>query len=293
MHNCSKTNHLLQTNGDQTYWLCVTRTVQEVETVSGAGLHAAVLSERLLSLSRGAEENRETHVRRGAWRPGPHHGFQGPRHPSMWGLPCFYLLGREWLINMGLIRPEDAAEDLIYIVEFLETVFNCHGAATPATSRRPDGGHRTQILPERQIQVFHADMYDCEPGERRCTKRPKPSPHRPRNTPSWSPAKAGSACISTGPTTLGENREMLVRDFVDLAGVRPALAGRRCRERSLHQSHHAHGHRRRALQHHSTTGEVLRRNRNSRASTSRALACIRQTRCRTATNRWGWAARRN
>ena len=31
------------------------------------------------------------------------------QNPSMgWALPGFYLLGREWLISLGLIRPQDA-----------------------------------------------------------------------------------------------------------------------------------------------------------------------------------------
>ena len=34
--------------------------------------------------------------------------------PMGWGLPGFYFLGREWLINMGMLRPQDAVDDVIY-----------------------------------------------------------------------------------------------------------------------------------------------------------------------------------
>ena len=46
-----ETNNLIQMSADETYWLCVTRTVQEFEVVPGAGVYDVVLHDVLLSLS--------------------------------------------------------------------------------------------------------------------------------------------------------------------------------------------------------------------------------------------------
>ena len=41
-----------------------------------------------------------------------------------WALPTFFLLGREMLINFGMLRPEDAAEDTGYVMDLEAT--GCH-----------------------------------------------------------------------------------------------------------------------------------------------------------------------
>ena len=57
-----------------------------------------------------------------------------------WALPGFYLLGREWLINLGLIRPQDAVEDLIYVMDFWKrfqlscAIKNASGTATASAT---------------------------------------------------------------------------------------------------------------------------------------------------------------
>ncbi|MEM1139553.1 MAG: hypothetical protein AAGH45_06675, partial [Pseudomonadota bacterium] len=77
-------------------------------------------------------------------------------------------------------------------------------------------GHRAQIHSERRLQVMHADMYDCEEGDELHI--------------------AAQNCLATvsqftflvscesrigqnnmGPYNLGNGREMLVREFVDLS----------------------------------------------------------------------------
>ena len=35
-----------------------------------------------------------------------------------WTIPCFYLLGREMLINWGVIEPTDAVDDVVYVMDF-------------------------------------------------------------------------------------------------------------------------------------------------------------------------------
>ena len=209
-----ETNQLLQTNGDQTYWLCVTRTVQESKLFP---VPAYMLLSYLNAFYRYPGVLRKIETYMTAEELGDRARNMGSKAhaTSMWGLPCFYLLGREWQINMGLIRPEDAAEDLIYIVDFWKR-FQLSWRRNSGHITASDGGHRTQILPERQIQVFHADLYDCEPGE---------PLHEAAQAFAASAAQYAFlvACESRismhqhGPYHLGENREMLVRDFVDLA----------------------------------------------------------------------------
>ena len=93
-------------------------------------------------------------------------------------LANLYLLGREWLINMGLLRPQDAAEDIIYLLDFRKR-FQLSFHRNDGHISNKEFGHRAQILPERQLQVFHADMTTA-PWARRCTRRRKASWRRPR-----------------------------------------------------------------------------------------------------------------
>jgi len=128
------------------------------------------------------------------------------------------------MINLGVIRPQDAAEDTAYILDFWKRYQlswrRNHGHITAK-----EAGHRAQILPERQLQVFHADMYDCEQGEEL---------HEAAHTFVASASQYAFliACESRislhnhGPYKLGENKELLVRDFMDLSeGDLPWLDG--------------------------------------------------------------------
>jgi hypothetical protein len=208
-----ETNNLLQINGDETYWLCVTRTVQEsklfpvpaymlLSYLNAFYRYPALL--RKIEQNMSAEElgDRARHMAAKA------HGL------SMWGLPCFYLLGREWLINMGLIRPQDAAEDVAYVCDFWKR-FELSWRRNSGHKTAFEAGHRSQIHPEAQLQVFHADLYDCEVGD-------------PLHLAAQSFVASASqyafliACESRislhnhGPYSLGDDRQMIVRDFLDI-----------------------------------------------------------------------------
>lgn len=213
-----ETNNLLQINGDETYWLCVTRTVQESKLFPVPAymlLSYAMAFYRYPSLLAKIERHMK------AEEIGDRMRNMGIRCQAvaMWGLPCFYLLGREWMINMGVIRPQDAAEDVAYVLDFWKRFQlswrRNHGHLTAAQA-----GHRAQILPERQLQVFHADLYDCAEGDEL---------HEAAHTFVASASQYAFliACESRislhnhGPYNLGERdgkkRELLVRDFMDLA----------------------------------------------------------------------------
>ena len=138
------------------------------------------------------------------------------QNPSMgWALPGFYLLGREWLINLGLIRPQDAVEDLVYVMDFWKR-FQLSWHRNNGHITNKEYGHRGQFLPERRLQVFHADMFDCKAGDEL---------HEAAQGFMAAVSQYGFliSCESrislhnSGPYKLADDREMIVRDFMDLS----------------------------------------------------------------------------
>ena len=219
-----ETNNLIQQNTDETYWLCLTRTVQESKLFPVSPymlLSYFMCFYRYPALLRKIEQ----HMR--AEDIGDRARNMGIKiqNPSMgWCLPSFYLLGREYLITMGLIRPQDAVEDVVYVMDFWKRYeLAWHRNDGHLTNR--DFGHRAQVLPERRLQIFHADMYDCVDGD-------------PLHTAAQAFMAATSqygflvscesriALHNQGPYKLDDEREMIVRDFMDLAeGDYPWLDG--------------------------------------------------------------------
>lgn len=136
----------------------------------------------------------------------------------------FYLGGRQILIDMGMIRPTDAFDDVTYVLDFTKRLNNSyhrnHSHVLPS-----DAGQRAQVLPERAVQVFHADAFDVKPGDRLHTAAA-------RFLAALSQYSFLSHCEcrlginNSGPYKIGADRELLVRDFVDLAeGDYPWLDG--------------------------------------------------------------------
>ncbi len=219
-----ETNNLIQQNTDETYWLCLTRTVQESKLFPVSPymiLSYFMAFYRYPALLRKIE----THMR--AEEIGDRVRGRGIKcqNPALgWGLPNFYLLGREYLISLGLIRPQDAVDDIRYVLDFWKRFqLAWHRNDGHLTNR--EFGHRAQILPERRIQIFHADLYDCAEGD-------------PLHTAAQAFMAATSqygflvSCESRiglhnqGPYKLDDEREMIVRDFMDLAeGDYPWLDG--------------------------------------------------------------------
>jgi hypothetical protein len=209
-----ETNNLMQVLGDESYWLCFTRTTQESKLIP---VSSYILLSYVNAFYRYPSLLRKIEGRLTAEQCGDRARNMGSGiHTSSigWCLPAFYLLGREWLINMGLLRPEDAVEDVTYVLDFWKRV--------QLSYHRNDGhrmnsefGHRSQILPERILQVFEADLFPITPG----------SPlHAAANRfmATLSQFQFLSHCecrlgaINHGPYRLGDNRELIVRDFLDV-----------------------------------------------------------------------------
>jgi hypothetical protein len=106
------TNELIRKISDTTYWLCITRTVQESKLfpVPSYMLLSYLNAfyrwpdllrkvERVLPAEACGDRAREMSLKLNTVN-------------TTWCLPAFYFLGREWLMTMGLLRNEDAAEDV-------------------------------------------------------------------------------------------------------------------------------------------------------------------------------------
>lgn len=216
-------NNAIQSLGDDTYWLCVTRTVQESKLFP---VPSYMLLSYLCCFYRYPELLRKIEARMSAEEIGDRARAMGGKFGNLpgWGMPTFYLLGREMLINFGMLDPADAAEDVAYVLDFWRRF--------KLAQQREDGhlnarefGQRVQLLPERRIQRFHADLFACTPGDRL---------HKAAQAFLAAVSQYGflvsceSRCTlnNSGPYRLAENRELIVREFTDLAeGDYPWLDG--------------------------------------------------------------------
>ena len=209
-----ETNNILQKSGDECYWLCVTRTVQESKLFP---VPAYMMPSYLNAFYRYPALLKKIEKSVTAEELGDRARNVGIKcqSPAMWGLPCFYLLGREWLINMGWIRPQDAAEDVAYICDFWKR-FELSWRRNHGHMTGTEAGRRHQLIPERKVQVFHADLYDCEEGD----ELHEAAQAFLASTQQYAFLIACESRISLhnhGPYKLDDNREMIVRDFMDLA----------------------------------------------------------------------------
>ena len=210
-----ETNNLVQLSADETYWLCVTRTVQESKLFP---VPAYMMLSYLMAFYRYPSLLRKIESGMLAEEIGDRARNMGMKiqNPSIgWALPGFYLLGREWLINLGLLKPTDAIEDVIYVMDFWKR-FQLSWHRNDGHITNKEFGHRAQILSESRLQVFHADMYDCRAGDEL---------HQAAQAFMASASQYGFliSCESrislhnSGPYKLADDREMIIRDFMDLS----------------------------------------------------------------------------
>lgn len=210
-----ETNNLIQILGDESYWLCVTRTVQESKMFP---VSPYIMLSYAMAFYRYPELLRKIDAAMPAEEIGDRARNMAMRMKNAgmsWGMPCFYLLGREWLINLGLIRPTDAVEDVVFVMDFWKR-FQLAYHRNDGHLTNSQYGHRAQILPERQVQVMHADLYDCAAGDEL---------HEAAHAFMAAVSQYGflNSCESRvglhnhGPYKIGESTELIVRDFMDLA----------------------------------------------------------------------------
>ena len=206
-----ETNNLIQQNADETYWLCATRTVQESKIFP---VSAYILFSYLNCWYRYPELLRKIERHMSAEEIGDRARNQGIKIVA-WCLPCFYLLGREMLINWGVITPSDGVKDLIYTLDFWKR-FQLSWHRNNGNLINRQAGHRAQVLPEQRLQVFHADAFECRDGD---------PLHKAAQSFLAAAAQYGFlvSCESRltlhnhGPYRISDKREMLVRDFLELS----------------------------------------------------------------------------
>lgn len=216
-------NNAIQTIGEDTYWLCVTRTVQESKLFP---VPAYMLLSYLMCYYRYPSLLRKIEEVMTAEQIGDRSRMAGAKFGVLqgWALPTFYLIGREMLLNFGMLRPEDGAEDVVYVLDFWRR-FKLAQQREDGHRTASEFGNRVQILPERTVQVFHADIHRCREGDRL---------HKAAQSFLAAVSQYGFmvSCESrvtinnSGPYKLADNRELIVRDFTDLAqGDYPWLDG--------------------------------------------------------------------
>ncbi len=219
-----ETNNLIRTAGEETYFLGVTRTVQESKFFP---VSAYIMLGYLNAFYRYPPLLRKIAAVMSPEALADRIRNSNSKIQSMgtnWCMINFYLLGREMAIDMGLIRPQDAAEDVVFVLDFWRR-YQLAWRRESGHLTNKEAGHRSQVLPERRIQVYHADMYPCEEGDALHTAADK-------FLAAVSQYAVLVACESRvcmtnhGPYNLGHGRELLVRDFFDLAeGDLPWLDG--------------------------------------------------------------------
>lgn len=206
-----ETNNLIQQNADEIYWLCATRTVQESKIFP---VSAYILFSYLNAFYRYPVLLRKIEAHMSAEALGDRARNQGIKIVA-WCFPCFYLLGREMLINWGVIKPTDAVEDVSYVLNFWKR-FQLAWHRNNGNLTNKQAGHRAQIMPEQRLQVFHADAFECRAGD---------PLHKAAQSFLATVAQYGFlvSCESRltlhnyGPYKLTDQREMLVRDFNELS----------------------------------------------------------------------------
>ncbi|OLS40729.1 hypothetical protein [Bacillus sp. MRMR6] len=214
-HELDELNYLLQKNSDVTYWQCVTRTVQESKLFP---VPSYMLLSYLNAYYKWPDLLREIAKERTPEELGSRARELSTRPTTLlgnWSIPNFYLVGREMLINHDLIRPEDNLEDLKFILDFWKR-FSLAYHRNNGHLVNMEATNRSKTLPERTLQVFDADLYDVEPGDELHS-----AASRLIATLNQYTFLANCECRvginNDGPYNMGEGREMIIREFVDLA----------------------------------------------------------------------------
>lgn len=218
-----RVNNFIRKNSDSWYLHCTTRTVQESKLFPvPAYMTLSYLQAfyRYPPLLRKLLEKTSPEVLGDRLR-------EVDTRADIIGLSCipqFYLAGRQLLIDMGMLKPTDALDDLVLVQDFGERL-NLAYHRNHAHTLPSDANLRAQILPERRAQVFEADAIGMRPGDRLHVALQKYM------------ATANQYALLThcesrlginnhGPYRTGEHEEMLVRSYVDLGeGDLPWLDG--------------------------------------------------------------------
>lgn len=219
-----ESNSYLRNLSDTTYWLCITRTVQESKLFP---MNPYMLLSYLNSFYRLPTLLREIDAATPAEELGDRArevSLKVDTVNAAWGMPAFYLLGREMLMNWGLVAPEDAAEDVVDVLDFSRR-FNLAYHRNDGHLTNKEFGDRSQFLPERTLQVFESDLHGVTPGDRLHEATVKLLAQLSQYA-FLAHCECRIGIHNSGPYNFGEGRQMVMRDFFDLTeGDFPWLDG--------------------------------------------------------------------
>jgi hypothetical protein len=159
-----RANAWAQKASDSFYWQCTTRTVQESKLFP---VNPYIALSYLNAWYRWPELLRKIESTMPAEDLGDRARSDGSYASiiTLGLIPQFYLGGRQILLDMGMLKPTDALDDIVYVLGFAERInlayHRAHAHGMPS-----DAGQRAQILTERWTQVFEADALGVTPGDR-------------------------------------------------------------------------------------------------------------------------------
>ncbi|MFJ9388921.1 hypothetical protein ACIRON_08890 [Nocardioides sp. NPDC101246] len=217
-------NNFLRNLSDTTYWLCITRTVQQSKLFP---MNPYMLLSYLNSFYRTPTLLREIDAVMPAEELGDRAreaSFKVDTVNAAWGVPTFYLLGREMLMNWGLLAPQDAADDVVDVLDFSRR-FNLAYHRNDGHLTNKEFGDRSQLLPERTLQVMEADLHGVNPGDRLHEATVKLLAQLSQYA-FLAHCECRVGINNSGPYNFGGSRQMIMRDFFDLTeGDYPWLDG--------------------------------------------------------------------
>ncbi len=127
----------------------------------------------------------------------------------------FYLGARQFLIDMGMLKPTDGLDDAMFVIDFARRL-NLSFHRSEAHIMPSDGNHKDQIHTARQTEFFEAGALGVTPGD-------KLHSSFTRFMAAVSAYGFLSHCecrlsfCNNGPYKTKDGNEMLVRDALDLS----------------------------------------------------------------------------
>lgn len=209
-----RANHYLQKAADSFFFQCTTRTVQESKLFP---VNPYISLSYLQAWYRWPELLRKIDAAMPAEEIGDRARQVGSyvNTITMGLIPQFYSGGRQILMDMGMIKPTDAIDDVLFVLDFGERI-NMSLHRNSAHVIPSDGGYKNQVHSARQTKAFEDAALGVTPGDEL---------HSAFNRFMASLSAYGflSHCEcrlsfnNHGPYKLANGNEMLVRDALDLA----------------------------------------------------------------------------
>jgi len=208
-------NFRIQRHSDLTYWLCVTRTVQESKLFP---VPPYMLLSYLNAYYRWPDLLRKVGKSVSPEVLGDRAREMSTKMNTInvgWCLPNFYTLGREFLINHDIVRPEDNIEDL-YLIHDWSHRFNLSYHRADAHGLNTDMEHRSQLLSEKTLQVLEADLFSVTPNDELHTTAMKLMAQLTQFS-FLAHCECRIGVCNHGPYKIGGRSEMVIRHWYDLA----------------------------------------------------------------------------